>query len=434
MEVIVIILISLLVASVAFLGFSRLERRSVGEQSRQPLIRVFGLFHHKQASSFFNNASEMSTRFEDLSLLTAAEEEQLVEITDKKLLTRIDSAVPGTLQALANFSTVSNYNKTTKAAGQLYQVVIPKGAVLDKSRALKGAVRGSFRNVPDSIKGNANWIAVDGSTTNRLAAMNVVNSAMSVASMVVGQYYMSQINDQLEGIENEIAKIAEFQDNEYKSKIYALVAEVQKSTSFQIEIIEDNELRNRELAHLRNLEHLCAQLLGQANLTLLSFTDRKDLDYAKYEKIVSEANNWYQYQRILLEVMYKIEDLTYTLCLGAISRQCSRAISLPYTKQTEDTLKELDTWHKGHCSKLGIKVDAANRKRQGVEGIIMNIPALFNDDLHYKAIPKKIADMIIRHSDCTARLKSFDDNDLFQKDVRLIAKGEKLYYLPDGNK
>jgi hypothetical protein len=63
----------------------------------------------------------------------------------------------------------------------------------------------------------------------------------------------------------------------------------------------------------------------------------------------------------------------------------------------------------------------------------MNIPALFNDDLHYKAISKRTAAMISRQSDGSTAIKPADDTDLFQKSVRLVAKDGKLYYLRKKN-
>lgn len=61
--------------------------------------------------------------------------------------------------------------------------------------------------------------------------------------MIVGQYYMTQINNQLGEINSELDKIATFQDKEYQSRIYALVAAVQKCSHFQYEIMEDEEQR-----------------------------------------------------------------------------------------------------------------------------------------------------------------------------------------------
>ena len=49
----------------------------------------------------------------------------------------------------------------------------------------------------------------------------------------------------------------------------------------------------RELDHLKDLEHECAQLLGQANLTLKEYEKKRGLDYSSYEKLVKEAQTWY---------------------------------------------------------------------------------------------------------------------------------------------
>ena len=391
----------------------------------------FGLQTRMGSKLVQSEKYEMTIKFDNLPALTEKEENALVEVKDKSLLARIDNAVPGTLQIVANTGAVKNFKESTEAMGQLYQCIIPKGAVLDQSRAMEGAVRGSYREVANSIKGQANWVAVDNGAANKLAALNVTNAAMSVASMVVGQYYMSQINDQLEGISDGISRIADFQDNEYKSKVYALVAEVQKCSTFQLETMENNELRNRELAHLKNLEHECAQLLGQANLAIQGFTKNKGVDYSKYEQMVSEVNTWYQYQQILLEVMYKISNLTYALNLGAISHENSYAMYLPYAKQADDALKQLASWHEDNGLKLEIDLESSRRRRQGIGGFFMNIPALFDDDLHYKAIPKSTVKMINKQSGENQIHTPLNDNDLFQEDVRLVAKEGKLYYLPE---
>ena len=373
---------------------------------------------------------ELTITFDDLPALTEQEESQLVEVKDSQLLARIDNAIPGTLQAVANTGAVHAYQEAAKSAGQLYQAIIPKGAVLDKSRAMEGAVRGSYRDVANSIKGNANWVAVDGKAAKNLAAVGVANAAMNVASMVVGQYYMSQINDQLADINAGIEKVADFQQTEFKSKVYALVAEVQKSSTFQVETIENDELRNRELSHLKSLEHECAQLLGQANLSLQDISGKKGLNYDAYEKKIGEAEKWFQYQQILLEVMYKISDLSYALNLGAISRENSYALYLPYAKQSEGTLAKLNEWHDEHVKRLEINVEESRRKRQGVEGFFMGALGLFNDDFNYKKMSQSTIARIGHQAEHASTVKGAEEDDLYQEDVRLIAKDGKLYYLP----
>lgn len=127
--------------------------------------------------------------------------------------------------------------------------------------------------------------------------------------MVVGQYYMSQINAELGEISDDISQIQDFQDNEYRSRVFSLVAHVKKITDLQTEILENDELRFSKIAQFDGLEEECTQLLGQTNLTLAGFAKETGLDYEAYEKAVGNAQNWFMYQKSLLDVLYKISDL-----------------------------------------------------------------------------------------------------------------------------
>lgn len=385
----------------------------------------------KQTSSVIpqrNNDTNLSVKFEDLPALTDIENSSLVEIEDEQLLARIDNVIPGTLQVIANAGAVKNYQQAVKNAGQLYQAIIPKGAKLADSQAIKGAVRGVYHG-PKGIKGHANLVPVDGNMGNELAVMNVANAAMSVTSMVVGQYFMTQINDQLREINKELDKLASFQNNEFLSKIYAIVAETQTCSQFRLEIIENEELRKRELDHLKSIEHECAELLGQANLTLKGFEKKTGLSYSDYEKLVAEAEKWYQYQQILLQLIQKITELTYTLYLGGISKEHCYSKVLPYVKQADDALASVEAWHKKNCKSLEIDLETGRRHRQGFDDILHFLPSLFDDSFQYKDIsPRTVSFIVNQSSGQRAPIK--EKPDLFKEDVRLIAKDGKLYYLP----
>ena len=215
---------------------------------------------------------------------------------------------------------------------------------------------------------------------------NAASAAMGVASMVVGQYYMDQINSKLELIEDGINKISNFQNNEYRSKVFSLVAHIKKIADYQIEILENDELRIAKITQLDNLEEECTQLLGQANLTLTDFTQKTDLDYASYEKELTEANKWYLYQKSLLEVLYRISDLRYTLHLGAVSREYCTTLLPTYTHQVEETMQRLADWHQATTERLKIDTSEIRRKRDGLDGAIHFLPGLFNDKLNFRAI------------------------------------------------
>ena len=233
--IIIMCIIIVLVAIAAFMFFRKKKQDTIQADIEQPKeLGVSGKESLGSAGSY-----EMMVKFDDLPAITKDEEAALVEVKNEKLLARIDNAVPGTLQAIANTRAVKAYQEAAKSAGQLYQVIIPQGAVLDKSRAMEGAFRGYYREVANRIQGQADLVPIDNAAANKLAVAGTANAVMGVASMIVGQYYMTEINDQLEDINARIEKIADFQQNEFKSKVYALVAEVQKSSTFQVETIEN---------------------------------------------------------------------------------------------------------------------------------------------------------------------------------------------------
>lgn len=425
-----IVLVTLIVVVLLSIVVLYIDRRNKEKNSATELSKNELVYGKKEPKI---NSNDLIIKFNELPSLSVADERNLVEIKDSKLLGKIDNAIPGTLQAIANSMAIKGYHDKAKELGQLYQVIIPEGAKLDPSRAIDGAVRGSYRDVPNSIKGNANWMPVDNDAADGLAKMGAVDAVMNVAAMVVGQYFMAQINDSLENISAEIQKIADFQQKEFTSEIYVLVAEVHKSSTFQVETIENDEIRNRELINLKSLEHKCAQKLGHANLALQDISNKNDLSYDDYEKQINEADFWFQHQQILLKVMQKISELEYTLNLGKISKENSYALYLPYAKQSEDVLAKLNEWHTENVKRLEISVEDGRRKRQGINGFFMGALGIFNDNLNYKKLNENTVERIEQQLDVKTNMVESNSIDLYQKDVRLIAKDGKLYYLPDND-
>lgn len=358
---------------------------------------------------------------------TIEDESKLVEITDSKVLAHVNNLVPGLTQA---GNAVNSAAQAVRANGEvLYRAIIPAGSKLTNSKAMEGAVRGIYHGA-DGIKGHANLVAVEAQKGTAVVA-NSVAAAMGVASMVVGQYYMAQINAELSVISDGIFKIADFQDNEYRSKVFSLVAHVKKIADFQAEILENDELRLSKIAQLDGLEEECTQLLGQANLTLAGFSKKTGLDYKEYEKALCDAQNWFMYQKSLLDVLYKISDLRYTLYLGAVSREQCVALLPTYTKQVNDTQEQLTAWHQRATDRLGIDTEEIRRKRTGFDSVIHFLPGLFNEDLNFRSIKKNTAKMITVQASGHDDSHYVDTTELYSEDVQLIAKDGKIYYLPE---
>lgn len=385
--------------------------------------------------------SQALLQFEESLPLSDEEEQRIVRIEDTRLLAEIDRAIPVAAHAAVNADAaakvgkaVEAHNKATESAGQLYRAIIPKGTELADSQAMEGAKRGIF-HAERGIKGHANLVPVeqqqiDPNLGQELAAANVAGSVMNVASLVVGQYYMAQINGRLESVEEGIEKISEFQNVEYRSAVYALVAAVKKSSTFRFEVMENDELRIRELSYLKERENECAKLLGHANITIEQISKKRGLDFDGYEAAVRTADSWMRYQKVLLQVMTEIAELTYTLNRGALSRENSYALLLPYASQAESSREKLSAWHDDHMSKLEIDTESSRRKRQGIDAALHAIPALFEDDFHYKEISSRTTKMIRRQRRSTSTAETVDELDLYQEDVTLIMKDGAMYYLP----
>lgn len=368
---------------------------------------------------------ELVIEMEMLPAEVIKDESALVEITDSKVLAHVNNLVPGLAQA---GNAANNAAQAIQANGEvLYRAILPAGAKLSNSRTLEGAVKEMYHGA-NGIKGHADWLPVEAHKGSAVAA-NTAAAAMGVASMVVGQYYMTQINAELGAISDGISEIQNFQDNEYRSRVFSLVAHVKKIADFQTEILENNELRISKINQLDSLEEECTQLLGQANLTLAGFAKKTDLDYEAYEKVVGNAQNWFMYQKSLLNVLYKISDLRYTLHLGTVSREQCIAILPTYTKQVQDTQSRLAAWHEGTTERLKIDTDEVRRKRAGFDGVIHFLPGLFDEDFNYRSIEKSTANMIRTQASGDNTL-SIDKSELYLEDVQLIAKDGKIYYLP----
>lgn len=382
-----------------------------------------------QINAVDRGLQEFVVQIEMLPAEFVLDEKRLVEITDNKVLAHVNNLVP-------EFVQVGNVVNNAVQAIQdneevLYRAIIPAGAKLTDSKALEGAVRGIYHGT-DGIRGHANLVAVEMQKGTSVVA-NTAAAAIGVASMVVGQYYMTQINAELGEINNGISKISNFQDNEYRSKVFSLVSHIKKIADFQVEILENNELRLSEISQLGNLEKECTQLLGQANLTLVGYTQKTDCDYAAYEKELMEIQNWYMYQKSLLDVLYRISELRYILHLGEVSREQCMALIPTYSSQVSETRSRLIGWHQANIKRLKIDMQEMRRKRFGFDGVIHAIPGMFNDDFNFKIIEKDTVEMIKTQSADSQNVFEYDASDLYAEDVELIYKDGKVYYLPTEN-
>lgn len=375
------------------------------------------------------DSADISVKFSEIPGLEEEEEARMVEIIDPEVISRITQVIPGASQVVANIDATHAYNNALESAGQVYQAIIPEGAVLSKSREMDNAVRGFFHG-ERGIRGAGNFVQFDPNIGKKLVVANTVNTAMSLSCIVVGQYYMTQITASLKDISGKVSNISDFLDNEYKGKVISLLAAVKNIASFQVETIENDEDRKRDLDKLDRLEEKCCELLGQASLSLGDYVKKDPKNPKEYEQLVSEANKWFQYQQILLDLLGKIGELKYVLNFGQVSKEKCFSSYDTYVEPVRVALIKIYHWHEDNCAKFEIDIYSEKRKKQGLEAVAWAVPGLISDDLKYKDFSKTTATMIRKQRHGSAKIRPDDKTKLFEADVRLIIKDNRLYYLP----
>lgn len=364
---------------------------------------------------------DATIKFEPLPDDILIDTSSLLEIKDSSVLSRIDSLIPGLIQA----STATNIaNQVTTQP--LYQAIIPAGAKLSNSRDMSNAVRGFYRG-SNGINGHANLVVADQSN---IVISNILISSMSVASTVVGQYYMAQIDSELKKIANGVSTIIAFQSDEYTSKVSVLIKDIQHTISFQSDILNNPDLRKNQIIQLNSLEEKCKELLEQANLSLKRSISLNIQDYSSYESELTKIHNWHLYQKHLLNALFEILNLKFTFNFGKPSIEFYFSTYSDFLNEVRETQQHLKEWHIAVQKYLGIELESERIKRTGLDGIIHKAPGMFNDDWNYRSIPHNITSLI--QSQTTAYLPNFEtpSTNLFAEDVRLISKDGKLYYLP----
>lgn len=190
----------------------------------------------------------------------------------------------------------------------------------------------------------------------------LVNAGFNATSMVVGQYYMSEINDKLENIQQDIKGISNYLDSEYQGKLAHIVSKIQEIIDNKVEILNNEYSRDKRYNEVLDLETNCATLLGQANNMIKESKINEEIDYKKYEENIKEINKWFIRQQILQKLLLEIGNLRYILSNGNETSKLSHTQYNTYLKQTNNINEELTNWHKTNCERLGIDLENSKRK------------------------------------------------------------------------
>lgn len=316
----------------------------------------------------------------------------LFEITDSTVVARISELIPFTSQTGTRMLANEAFNSLKGT--ELIKMDIPFSR-LTRSKDVVGAARG-YVHGGKGVAAQANLTKIDMTKVTKASTVaNGVANVMNIGSLVVGQYYMSEISSELETMTKSIDKIGDFQDREFKSRILSVITLVSEISQFSSEIIENNEQRNLKLAALENLKATAIELLGQVNITISEITKKTpNTDYKEYQSKVDDFQKLVGYQNALVTILEEISKLTYLLGKGLISTARSYSSFNKYLELSVQTRTLLGQWHDRQVKVLRIELEKERITKAGFQAFVSAIPGLFDDKFKYNELSQSFVNEI----------------------------------------
>lgn len=394
---------------------------------------IFDIFKKRKQNKEIVDASTQSLAIEDAdkglevvleSLPTTFDETQghLVEITEPSVLARIDAIVPAASVAGVNIAQAVGHT-----GEKLYKVVFKNGGgKLVDSRTVAGAKRAMIMG-NNGIAEHANLFEATPSKLDKVA--NVGTTVFSVASIIVGQYYMQQIDTKIGAISDELKGLASTLDIQYRSQAASLIESVYNISKFQMDTMANEELRLRELDNIQELRKGCQTLLNQAEAEIETILGTEQPTYDSYVSAIKKIEKWSRYQSILVQVLAQINELDFALSMGAKTKEhCYGSFGL-HTKRLDEIHTQLLSWHKEHCEHLQIDIDEERRKNTGLFAKLLEKPiTAIKEEWMYKSLDKETV-ALIKSQTAEMQQLSYDTDNPFAEDVEIVVRGDKKYYL-----
>lgn len=222
---------------------------------------------------------------------------------DDSLAIRLNSLI----QLFPNLVNLSNYS------GDVYRVVFDKGlGVLQTSAKYPGYFTGNI------VQAGTNNKIVSGAVFQQLSmAPQIISGVFSIMSIVTGQYYMSQINNNLQKMEKEISDIKQYLKDDKKSKLLSR-EEFLRTTQDSLNYILENDMQ--KLSTITSIQKIKIDSLADINFYKMQINNLKDLS-AEKDKIEEILMNIYEKCELISEYWYSLYLYCFAIYLEALVSQ-----------------------------------------------------------------------------------------------------------------
>lgn len=363
---------------------------------------------------------------EDLDIsLTAIPAEQVdLLLGNSKLLEIKDDGIKQGILATASVGSTAFAQGIlhAKESQGLYRLVNDGGRALTEAKDKPGLFRGFFSNK----KGIENHAEFQKANPKQALALSNLMQSMS---LVVGMYYMAEINQKMAELSSGVEQVFHFLENEYLSRIQGLLGNAQELSHFQKENLEQPSLATRCLHKIDDFKAEARQLQLFALQHLRSLLAEDCAKHEAYLKKLEQLQKYYQLSQLLLQVIEGLCQLDFVYSRGAKSQDYAFALQREMQQKQEEIQALLVAYHKKHMEKFEIHLETASRNHQGIAAIV-NAP--FNFVLgkaNEVAIPQKEV-LYIEEQMGTLEVAQWKASRLTEEQGELYVQGEKLYFMP----
>lgn len=286
----------------------------------------------------------------------------------------------------------------------------------------------------------------------------VIKNVMEIASLVVQQYYLSEIDTKLINLVESLQNIENFHKDEFQGRIRSLIINISYLNKFSDEFSSRKETAQMKQVELGRYRLQATDLLEQINLSLgREVNTDQIIDFETYQKITKRISDNLFYQKILLQLLGEVVRLEFVFNDGHLTIDSCYDIHSHYVSEFNRISRDIEKFHREKIELFGIDLKKGTRKQEGAMKIFADVVkevkngapkgavgvlispigvALgtvaneIDKQVSEVSINKQQLNMISTHLDLRYEEIAFElDN--YNKDVQLLVEDGKLYYLPN---
>ena len=345
------------------------------------------------------------------------------------------------------------------AVKDTYRLVLDPQFHLGFSHRTPGLFSGNAFDEGNHLKTAAEWMIND-SELNLSILPEIASRFFSVASLITGQYYISQINHNIEAIRTDVGYVKQFLDNYKDSKIQAIVDDLDDISKHLIYTIRDPMRISETYNDIKKIETDAKQYINfnktsiEQEKATATINDDKSIIQRKIQSVTEQLSQYgllvevYCYA-VLIEIL--LSKVTNKEELLLYRKKMQRMID-DYTTMYNSVEKWIETYlEKSRCLNEASKKQIATNvliygvgflagikgKRHNNHSIIKmakNINSLFNDkrtkDKHeqVKHSQDLLAPVIENESSIEHSIKSLNDYmKIVSEEIVFVKKGDLIY-------